>query len=211
MKNYTRIFTLVFGALIGSASAALPEKCQKTCITAVTGHDAHDAVADGNPIVNGGRASAAAPSDVSADGDAVRAWMLRNGAAAVTLTAAGALIPGDATNGLDVDITRVPFANRSDTYTIAANGTAVDRSTSPLKNFSISVKGTGAVPTAWNVRLEISLDGVNFTTLITHTEADLDGATKVSANAATLYFRSRLASVTLGTATNIIVQIVGMN
>jgi hypothetical protein len=37
----------------------------------------------------------------------VRAWHLRNGAAATVITAAGALIGGDATNGLDVDVTRI--------------------------------------------------------------------------------------------------------
>lgn len=71
-----------------------------------TGYDAHDAVITGNPMLMGGAASAAAPASVSADGDAVRAWYLRNGAQATVLTAAGALIGGDATNGLDVDITR---------------------------------------------------------------------------------------------------------
>lgn len=37
-----------------------------------------------NPLVIGGYASAAAPSDVSGDGDAVRAWLLRNGAQVVS-------------------------------------------------------------------------------------------------------------------------------
>jgi hypothetical protein len=73
----------------------------------VVGDAAHDAAAAGNPLLMGGVASAAAPADVSADGDAVRAWRLRNGAAATVVTAAGALIGGDATNGLDVDVTRV--------------------------------------------------------------------------------------------------------
>lgn len=73
------------------------------------GSVAHDAVGTGaNPILVGGYASAAAPANVSADGDAVRAWYLLNGAQATVLTAAGALIGGDATNGLDVDVTRVP-------------------------------------------------------------------------------------------------------
>lgn len=58
------------------------------------------------PVVVGGRASAAAPSAVSADGDAVVAWFLRNGAQATVLTATGALMGGDAANGLDVDVTR---------------------------------------------------------------------------------------------------------
>lgn len=69
---------------------------------------AADGVAAGNPLYTGGRASAAAPADVSADGDVVPRWHLRNGAAATVLTAAGALIGGDATNGLDVDVTRLP-------------------------------------------------------------------------------------------------------
>lgn len=73
----------------------------------VVGDAAHDAVAAGNPLLQGGYASAAAPAAVSADGDAVRAWRLLNGAAATVLTAAGALIGGDAANGLDVDVTRV--------------------------------------------------------------------------------------------------------
>lgn len=54
-----------------------------------------------------GRASAAVPTDVSADNDAVMPWYLRSGAQATVLTAAGALIGGDATNGLDVDVTRM--------------------------------------------------------------------------------------------------------
>jgi fibronectin-binding autotransporter adhesin len=72
----------------------------------VVGDAAHDATLAGNPVLMGGASSAAAPTDVSADGEAVRAWHLRNGAAATVITAAGALIPGDATNGLDVDVTR---------------------------------------------------------------------------------------------------------
>lgn len=51
-----------------------------------------------------GRASAAAPTNVSADNDAVIPWFLRSGAQAVQLTAGGALIPGDAGNGLSVNI-----------------------------------------------------------------------------------------------------------
>jgi hypothetical protein len=60
------------------------------------------------PVKIGGYASAVAPTDVSANGDITNAWFLRNGAQAVNVTAAGALIGGDATNGLDVDVTRLP-------------------------------------------------------------------------------------------------------
>jgi hypothetical protein len=72
------------------------------------GQVAHDGVAAGNPVLIGGFASAAAPAGVSADADIVRSWYLRNGAAATVITAAGALIGGDAANGLDVDVTRLP-------------------------------------------------------------------------------------------------------
>jgi hypothetical protein len=72
----------------------------------VSGVAAHDAASSGNPVLLGGYAKAAAPTDASADGDAVNLWALRNGALCINLTAAGALIPGDAANGLDIDVTR---------------------------------------------------------------------------------------------------------
>lgn len=74
----------------------------------IVGDVAHDAPVAGNPVVVGGVASAAAPANVSLDQDAVRSWHLLNGAQATVITAAGALIGGDATNGLDVDVTRLP-------------------------------------------------------------------------------------------------------
>ena len=74
----------------------------------VSGDVAHDAADAGEPIKVGGRAQATAPTAVSLDGDRVNAWFLLNGAQATVLTAAGALIGGDAANGLDVDVTRLP-------------------------------------------------------------------------------------------------------
>lgn len=69
------------------------------------GQVAHDVAAAAiDPVLAGGYASAAAPTAVSADGDAVNAWHLRNGAQCVNLTAAGALIPGDATDGLLINL-----------------------------------------------------------------------------------------------------------
>lgn len=58
----------------------------------VAGSVAHDGVGTGvSPLLTGGYASAAAPSDVSADGDAVRGWHLRNGAVVIQPTYAGVL------------------------------------------------------------------------------------------------------------------------
>jgi hypothetical protein len=56
---------------------------------------ANDAsAASQNPWTIGGYASAAAPTDVSADNDAVRAWFLRNGAQVVTVN--GSMVAHDA-------------------------------------------------------------------------------------------------------------------
>jgi hypothetical protein len=69
----------------------------------VVGDVAHDAAAAGNPVLMGAYASAAAPSDVSGDADAVRLWALRNGSQVVNLAAGGSLI-GATSNALDVNI-----------------------------------------------------------------------------------------------------------
>lgn len=78
-----------------------------TSVTGLTGgNTAHDAAASAvSPLLIGGYASAAAPTDVSTDTDAVRSWHLRNGAQCVQLTAAGALIGGDAIFGLKTQVT----------------------------------------------------------------------------------------------------------
>ena len=58
----------------------------------VAGSVAHDAVGTGvNTFLQGGYASAAAPADVSADGDAVRSWYLRNGSQVIQPAFAGVL------------------------------------------------------------------------------------------------------------------------
>jgi hypothetical protein len=91
----------------------------------VVGDAAHDAAVSGNPLLVGGVASAAAPADVSADGDVVREWHLRNGASCVQVTASGALIGGDATNGLDVDVTRIQAGDNTIGRVKLTDGTTV--------------------------------------------------------------------------------------
>jgi hypothetical protein len=111
----------------------------------VVGDAAHDAAAAGNPVLVGGYASAAAPTDVSADADAVRAWMLRNGSQAVTITAAGALIPGDATNGLDVDVIRLP-ASTNTLEVVGDVAHSVAQTGNPLSLGGISQNNDDTVP-----------------------------------------------------------------
>lgn len=102
------------------------------------------------------------------------------------------------------------FATRADTYIATGNGTTVNASSAPTKDYSIQVKGTGAAATAWDARLECSLNNADFTMIAQHTNVDGDGVVKFSAlPLACLYFRSRVSGLTLGTATNIVVTILG--
>lgn len=95
------------------------------------GQGAHDAVGTAvDPVCIGGFSSVAAPIGVSTDGDLVKAWFLANGAQAAVITAAGALIGGDATNGLDVDVTRVQGSVTVDSELPAAAALA-DAATNP--------------------------------------------------------------------------------
>jgi len=101
---------------------------------------------------------------------------------------------------------------RTDTFTTAGNGVTVDVSANPLKSFSVQVTGTGAAATTWDVRLEGSLDNVNFTQILQHTNVTGDGAVQFggAALAPARFFRSRAAGLTLGGATNIVVAILGV-
>lgn len=106
----------------------------------VSGDTAHDAVDAGEPVKIGGYASAAAPTGVSGDADRVNAWFLRNGAQAAVITAAGALIGGDATNGLDVDVTRV-----TGTVTVDGSGVTQPVSLASVPSHAVTNAGTFAV------------------------------------------------------------------
>lgn len=271
----------------------------------VDGSIAHDLDGTGvNPVLIGGYASAAVPASVSADGDTVRAWFLRNGAQAAVLTAAGALIGGDAANGLDVDVTQIipgtgatnlgkaedaghttgdvgvmmlgvrnvthaslsntqldytPFAldntgrlyvnddqrlaqtistetttpfnmvggydvdigpdhlylsdghlrvslsgaSSSNTYTTVTSSPAT-AGINLSKYYTLQVVATGAV-TIWDVRLEGSIDNINFVTILTHTNATGSGAAVTTTTPyLARYIRTRCAGLTLGAGTNVI-------
>lgn len=70
----------------------------------VVGDAAHDAAAAGNPLLVGAYASAAAPSDVSGDADAVRLWALRNGSLVVNQAIGGSLVTGTTTREVVGDV-----------------------------------------------------------------------------------------------------------
>lgn len=117
---------------------------------------------------------------------------------------------------LDVNITSVlaplipVFSTRSDVFTTTTNGTIVNVSASPVKYFALQVNQTGTI-TSWTVVLEVSLDGTNFTTILTHTNILGDGMTVYigTLTASSLYFRSRCSAITLGAGTNVTAIILG--
>lgn len=105
-----------------------------------------------------------------------------------------------------------PNSSRTDTFTGAASGISISALTSPFSSFAVQVKGTGGVASVWDIRLEGSLDGTNFSQIVQHTNTTGDGAVvwTGSSKMPAFYFRSRCASITLGLATNVIVTILGV-
>jgi hypothetical protein len=110
----------------------------------VAGNVANDAPATANPLLNGGRASLAIPTAVSADGDAVRAWYSLNGAA-------GAFIV-DLTSGSAAQVSTANAASRGSsnsvsvllarTYPMEYNGSSWDQRT--------KANATSRIPSAAN-------------------------------------------------------------
>lgn len=104
------------------------------------------------------------------------------------------------------------FKTRQDTFTGTGNGTTVTVTTAPLSSFGIQVKGTGASATTWDIRLEGSLDGANFSQILAHTNTTGDGAVLWAGGvfSPALHFRSRVSGLVLGGASNVVVTILGM-
>lgn len=85
---------------------------------------------------------------------------------------------------------------RTDSYAAPGSGPVVNVSSSPLRTFSIEVFGG----TTWDVNLEGSLDGTNFTMLLNHITGTGDGITLFSGTSMqpSLYLRSRVVALTGG-------------
>ena len=102
---------------------------------------------------------------------------------------------------------------RSDTFTGTGNGTAINCTHNPKSSFSIQVTATNEQVgvTVWNVVLEGSLNGTSYTTLLTHSATSGSMVTSMANLYPCNYYRARCVSLTLGTATNIVVNILGLN
>lgn len=112
----------------------------------VVGVAATDAPVSGNPVLQAGRASAAAPTDVSADGDVVPPWLLRSGAQVIQPTFAGVLqSTGNGTAGTGTP--RVTIASDNTAFTVNA---AQSGSWSLAANQSVNVAQLAGTATSVN-------------------------------------------------------------
>lgn len=146
----------------------------------VVGAAAVDAATTGNPVLVAGRASAAAPTDVSADGDVVSPWLLRSGAVSIQETYAGVLaVAGNGASGTGVQ--RVTIADNS-TGVLASIGsitTSVTPGTAAANLGKAQDSAIGATDTG------VAIWAVRDDALTTITPADGDyAATRVNARGA---------------------------
>lgn len=89
----------------------------------------------------------------------------------------------------------LPVADASSPgYLVAPGGTLFNR-------YAIQVKGVGGTLTSWSVLIEGSLDGLNWTTLATHSATD--GSTVNAVDKPVDKIRVNVSALSLGTATSI--------
>lgn len=95
--------------------------------------------------------------------------------------------------------------------TTPGTSSIVDVSGSPMVTWTIQVSGVPVAATLWEVILEGSVDGTNFSEILKHTTLTGDkqnlfsGTTLFLAN----YYRINVTLLTLGAATSITVSVVG--
>lgn len=95
-------------------------------------------------------------------------------------------------------------------FTSTGAGDIIDFSNRPMKHFAIKVKTSGVV-TAWVVRLQVDLEGTDWTTIASHTTANGSGQTIfVSTPSPSLFVRANCTTLDLIPGGNITVKIIGM-
>lgn len=104
------------------------------------------------------------------------------------------------------------YATKIFPYIATGSDASINVTANPTMAYSVQVAGSPAAATAWDVRLEGSLDNTNFTQILAHTNVTGDGVVLFSAAnlAPALYIRSRVAGLTLTPAGSILVSILGV-
>lgn len=99
----------------------------------------------------------------------------------------------------------------SEGFTATGARTSVKNDTG-AKFFAVQVKGRAAGATAWTLALEGSVDGTNWTSILSHGTADLDGTVKNSGATPwpVLYVRLNLSALTIGSAAVLDVKVNGL-
>lgn len=112
-----------------------------------------------------------------------------------------------------VNVDNLPILSKFYTHDFAAAGTGAvqDITLNPFKSYSIQCVAVGGAMTSWDVDIECSLDGTNWTAVLNHATADLDGTIKFTGAAMypARYFRANANDITLDTATALTVNILG--
>lgn len=99
----------------------------------------------------------------------------------------------------------------TENFSSIANGQIIDVTKTSLKSFSLQVDTIGGSVTMWDVRLGISLDGINVTDAIQHT--NLIGSGQIvfaSVITPARFVVIRCIGLTLGTGTGITAKVFGM-
>ncbi len=112
----------------------------------------------------------------------------------------------------DSDVFFVSLSSLTSTGSAGAVVSTATALSHPLTKFSISVKGNTVTASSWDVRLEGSLDGAGWTTLVYHSAADGDGTVKGSTITATTpvtWLRARVNALSLGSANGIQIKAIG--
>lgn len=106
--------------------------------------------------------------------------------------------------------TRTFTATTTGVAKTAAGAASIASSAAPFATYAMSVKGTGGAASSWSVTLDGSLDGVNYTTILTHSATDGSTVWETTGKAAN-FVRVNVGSLTLGgSATAIVVVIVAV-
>ncbi|SRR6266498_4487904 len=98
-------------------------------------------------------------------------------------------------------------------FTAPGNSSIVDATAAPPQWFAFQVAGTGAGASIWTAYIDGSLDGVNFTQVLAHITSTGNGVVVTLGGSPfpSRYFRTRVGTLTLGSATNIVLNVLANN
>ena len=145
--------------------------------------------------------------------------VISSGTFIVTLSSGSQLNPFFfVSTGISVAQLGTWYSNRdaitsSDSYTGTGNGSTINVSTHPTINYGLLVYQNSGTAVSWDIRCEGSLDNINFSQIVQHTNTNGTGATVWSGASMAIarFFRTRTAGISLGTAQSLTAVCMGSN